>query len=96
MEFFSTILSPQAEGLTCYWVRFQRLESAPVPSMLAEGQRYRHPAGEQTAMVWAADEAGIAAVLTWHYQDTWHSLVVLTMAEKEAVARSWLEARRTA
>jgi hypothetical protein len=69
---------PREEGLTPYRVCFQRVESTLVPSVLAEGLRYRHTAGEQTAIVWAQDEAGIAAVLTYHYQDSWHSAEILT------------------
>ena len=73
MQSLSTRLSPREVGLTPYLVRFQRLESALVPSLLAEGLHYQHPAGEQTALVWATDEAAIAAVLTYHYRDSWHS-----------------------
>jgi hypothetical protein len=63
--------------LTPYRVRFQRVESALVPSVLAKGLRYRHVAGAQAALVWSQDEAGIAAVLTHHYQNSWHSAEIL-------------------
>lgn len=78
MQSLSLTLGPRAEGLTPYRVRFQRLESALVPSVTAEGLRYRHAAGEQTVLVWSQDEAGIAGVLTYHYQDSWHSAEILT------------------
>jgi hypothetical protein len=46
--------------------------------MLDEGLWYRHPERENTAIVWAQDEASIAAVLTYHYRDSWSHLWVLT------------------
>jgi hypothetical protein len=95
MQSLSTILSPRAEGLTPYRVRFQRLESALVPSMTDEGVRYQHPATEQEAIVWAKDEAGIPPILNYHYRDTWHSLRVLTHAEVEQEVIARLHARRT-
>jgi len=46
--------------------------------MRDEGVQYRHPEREETAMVWAQDEASIAAVLTYHDRDSWSHLQVLT------------------
>ena len=77
MQSLSLGLYPREAGLTPYRVTFQRVESAGVPSLLTEGLRYQHPACEQTAQVWAASEAGIATVLTYHYQGSWCHLQVL-------------------
>jgi hypothetical protein len=46
--------------------------------MLDEGLWYTHPEREETAIVWAQDETSIAAVLTYHYQDSWSHFRVLT------------------
>jgi hypothetical protein len=46
--------------------------------MLDEGLWYRHPEREETAIVWAQDEASIAEVLTYHYQHSWSHLRVRT------------------
>ena len=45
--------------------------------MRDEGMGYQHPEREDTAIVWAQDEASIATVLTYHYQDSWSHLRVL-------------------
>jgi hypothetical protein len=45
--------------------------------MRDEGVWYRHPEREETAIVWAPDAASIAAVLTYHYRDSWSHLRVL-------------------
>jgi len=44
--------------------------------MLDEGMWYRHPEREETAIVWAQDEASIPEVLTYHYQHSWSHLRV--------------------
>jgi hypothetical protein len=64
--------------LTPYRVVYKRAESHPFPSMRDEGVQYRHPEREETAIVWAQDETSIAAVLTYHYQDSWSHFRVLT------------------
>ena len=56
----------------------QESRSHPFPSMRDEGVQYRHPEREEAAMVWAQDAASIAAVLTYHYRDSWSHLQVLT------------------
>jgi hypothetical protein len=58
-------------------VAFRRAESHPLRSMLNEGVWYRHPEREETAIVWAQDAASIAAVLTYHYRNSWIHLQVL-------------------
>jgi hypothetical protein len=72
------VLDPRAHGLTPDRVAFRRAESHPLRSMLDEGLWYRHPERENTAIVWAQDAASIAAVLTYHYRDSWSHLRVLT------------------
>jgi hypothetical protein len=59
-------------------VVFRRAESHPLPSMRDEGMYYQHPEREETAIVWAQDAASIADVLTYHYQQSWSHLRVLT------------------
>ena len=71
------VLDPRAHGLTPSRVAFRRAESHPLQSMLDEGLWYRHPEREETAIVWAHDVASIAAVLTYHYRDSWSHLRVL-------------------
>ena len=78
MRHLACVLHPRAHGLTPYRVVYKRAESHPLPSMRDEGVQYRHPEREETAMVWAQDEASIAAVLTYHYRDSWSHLQVLT------------------
>jgi hypothetical protein len=70
-------MHPQTHGLTPYRVAFRRAESHPVRSMLDEGVWYRHPEREETVIVWAPDAASIAAVLTYHYRDSWSHPQVL-------------------
>ena len=65
-------------GLTPYRVAFRRAASHPVPSMRDDGLWYPHPERDETAIVWAQDEAAIAEVLTYHYPDSWSHLRVLT------------------
>ena len=78
MQQLACVLYPRERGLTPYRVAFRRAASPPVPSLRDAGVQYRHPEREETAMVWAQDEASIAAVLTYHYRDSWSHLQVLT------------------
>ena len=78
MHHLACVLHPRAHGLTPYRVVYKRAESHPFPSMRDEGVQYRHPEREEAAMVWAQDAASIAAVLTYHYRDSWSHLQVLT------------------
>jgi hypothetical protein len=64
-------------GLKPYRVAFQRHQSAPVRSMLDEGVIYCHPARQEEAIVYAENEAGIPAVLDYHYLRGWSGLRVL-------------------
>ena len=73
------VVDPQGQGLTPYPVAFQRPQSALVPSMRDEGMRYTHPAREECALVWAQSEATIAEVLTYHYQQDWSNMRILTL-----------------
>jgi hypothetical protein len=77
MKHLARELHPRAQGLTPYRVAFRRPESHPLRSMLEEGVWYRHPEREETAIVWAQDTASIAAVLTYHYRDSWSHLRLL-------------------
>ncbi len=77
MQHLARVLHPRAHGLTPYRVVFRRAVSHPIPSMRDEGMWYQHPEREDTAIVWAQDEASIATVLTYHYQDSWSHLRVL-------------------
>lgn len=77
MRHLAREMHPQAHGLTPYRVAFRRAESHPLPSMRDEGLWYRHPEREETAIVWAQDAASIAAVLTYHYRDSWRHLRLL-------------------
>jgi hypothetical protein len=45
--------------------------------MLDDGLWYTHPEREETAIVWAQDEASIADVLSYHYPHSWSHLRVL-------------------
>ena len=78
MHHLACVLHPRERGLTPYPVAFRRAQSHPLRSMLDEGLRYRHPEREETAIVWAQDEASIAEVLTYHYQHNWSHLRVRT------------------
>ncbi|MGE3537770.1 MAG: hypothetical protein AB7N91_10075 [Candidatus Tectimicrobiota bacterium] len=78
MQHLARVLHPREYGLTPYQVVFRRAESHPLPSMQDEGVQYQHPEREDTAIVWAQDAASIAAVLTYHYQDSWSHLRVLS------------------
>jgi hypothetical protein len=73
----SICINPVEAGLHPYRVTFTRAASGPVPSLLDEGLWYTHPEREETVIVWAQDAAAIAAVLTYHYQDSWSHLRVL-------------------
>jgi hypothetical protein len=77
MKHLARELHPREQGLTPYRVAFRRPESHPLRSMLEEGVWYRHPEREETAIVWAQDTASIAAVLTYHYRDSWSHLRLL-------------------
>ena len=77
MKHLACVMHPRARGLTPYRVMFRRAQSHPIRSMLDEGLWYTHPEREDTAIVWAQDAASIAAVLTYHYQDSWSHLRVL-------------------
>jgi hypothetical protein len=46
--------------------------------MRDDGFWYTHPERDETAIVWAQDEASIAAVLTYHSPQSWSHLRVLT------------------
>jgi hypothetical protein len=46
--------------------------------MRDDGCWYTHPERDETAIVWAQDEVSIAAVLTYHYPQSWSHLRVLT------------------
>jgi len=46
--------------------------------MRDEGLWYQHPERKDTAIVWAQDAASIPDVLTYHYQDSWSHLRVLS------------------
>ena len=78
MHHLSTILNPRDAGLTPFVVRFTCAASGPVRSLLDDGLWYVHPAQEETATVWAKEEAGIAAVLTYHYRRSWSQHTVLS------------------
>ena len=78
MRHLACVLDPRAHGLMPYRVVFRRAASPPLPSMRDNGFRYTHPERDETAIVWAQDEAAIAAVLTSHYRDNWSHLRVLT------------------
>ena len=78
MQHLACVLHPRAHGLTPYRVVYKRAESHPLPSMRDEGVQYRHPEREETGIVWAQDAASLAAVLTYHYRDSWSHLQVLT------------------
>ena len=78
MRHLAQVMHPRQHGLTPYRVAFRRAESHPLPSMRDEGVQYRHPEREETAILWAQDEASIAAVLTYHYRNSWSDLRVLT------------------
>jgi hypothetical protein len=77
MQQLACVLHPRERGLMPYPVAFRQAESRPLQSMLDEGLWYRHPEREETAIVWAHDVASIAAVLTYHYRDSWSHLRVL-------------------
>jgi len=77
MQHLAREMAPQAHGLTPYRVTFRRAESHPIRSMLDKGVWYTHPAREETAIVWAQEEASIAEVLTYHYRKSWSNLRVL-------------------
>ena len=76
MRHLAREMHPQAHGLTPSRVAFRRATSHPVRSMLDEGLWYRHSEREETAIVWAQDEASIPEVLTYHYQHSWSHLRV--------------------
>jgi len=76
MRHLARVLHPRAHGLTPYRVVFRRAQSHPIRSILDEGLWYRHPEREETAIVWAQDEASIPQVLTYHYQHSWSHLRV--------------------
>jgi hypothetical protein len=46
--------------------------------MRNDGLWYTHPERDETAIVWAQDEAAIAEILTYHYPHSWSHLRVLT------------------
>jgi len=77
MRHLARVMHPREQGLTPYHVVFRRAQSHPIRSMLDEGMWYRHPEREETAIVWAQDAASIAAVLTYHYRDSWSHLRLL-------------------
>lgn len=70
MQHLACVLHPRAHGLTPSRVVCRRAQSPPVPSLRDDGFWYTHPEREETAIVWAQDEASIAAVLTYHPQHT--------------------------
>ena len=78
MRHLARVLHPREHGLTPYRVVCRRTQSHPIRSMLDEGMWYRHPEREDTAIVWAQDEASIADVLTYHDQHSWSHLRVRT------------------
>ena len=78
MHHLACVLHPRERGLTPSRVVYRRAESPPVPSIRDDGCWYTHPERDETAIVWAEDEASIAEVLTYHYQHTWSHLRVLT------------------
>ena len=78
MHHLACVHATRAHGLTPYRVAFRRAESPPVPSMRDDGFWYTHPERDETAIVWAQDEASIAEVLTYHYPHSWSHLRVLT------------------
>jgi hypothetical protein len=78
MRHLACVLHPRERGLTPYRVVFRRAQSPPVPSLWDDGLWYTHPERDETAIVWAQDEAAIAAVLTYHSPHTWSHLRVLT------------------
>lgn len=83
MQHLSTILSPSVrDGLTPFLVQFYLKESAPLPSMLAEGLIYRHPERHEEAVVWAKTDADVFDVLTYHYGNEWYGAKVLGMAHQ--------------
>jgi len=78
MHHLACVLPPRERGLTPYRVAFRRAESPPVPSMRDDGLWYTHPERDETAIVWAQDEAAIAEILTYHSPHSWRHLRVLT------------------
>ena len=76
MKHLACVLHPRAHGLTPYRVGYKRAASHPVRSLLDEGLWCRHPEREETAIVWAQDEASIPEVLTYHYPYSWSHLRV--------------------
>ena len=78
LHHLACVLHQRERGLTPYRVAFRRAESPPIPSLRDDGLWYTHPERDETAIVWAQDEAAIAAVLTSHYRDNWSHLRVLT------------------
>jgi hypothetical protein len=78
MHQLACVLHPREHGLTPYRVVFRRAASPPLPSMRDDGCWYTHPERDETAIVWAQDEMSIAAVLTYHYPQSWSHLRVLT------------------
>ena len=78
MHHLACVLHPRERGLTPYRVAFRRAESLPGPVLRDDGLWYTHPERDETAIVWAQDEAAIAAILTYHYPHSWSHLWVLT------------------
>ncbi len=76
MKHLACVLHPRAHGVTPSRVVYKRAASHPLQSLLDEGLWYRHPEREETAIVWAQDEASIPEVLTYPYPYSWSHLRV--------------------
>ena len=66
MHHLACVLPPRERGLTPSRVACRRAESPPVPSLREDGLWDTYPEWDETAIVWAQDEAAIAEILTYH------------------------------
>lgn len=83
MQHLSTVISPSIkDGLTPFLVQFYLKESAPLPSVFAEGLIYRHPQRHEEAVVWAVNDNHVFEVLTYHHGNEWYGARVMGMAHE--------------
>jgi hypothetical protein len=81
VQHLSLVLSPSVlGGLTPFYTEFYLKESSPVPSVLAEGEVYRHPQRHEEAVVWAVNDNHVFEVLTYHFGNEWYGARVMGMA----------------
>src|SRR5438445_13482274 len=64
LHHLACVLHPRERGLTPSRVVYRRAESPPVPSMRDDECWDTHPERDETAIVWAQDEASIAEAVT--------------------------------